>query len=69
MNSMLGLAEEDAGPHREPDSIDDEVTSSRISEWLVGLNAPEPEEVVIAREQQYRSGYRVYHPNARKFRG
>ena len=51
---MLGLAKENAAPHREPDPVDDEVTSSRISEWLVGLNAPKPDEAVIlvANEQQ-----------------
>jgi hypothetical protein len=37
---MLGVGEEDDLPPRDPDQVDDELTSLRIDEWLVGLGAP-----------------------------
>jgi len=49
---MLELSEEDAAPQREPDPVSDEVTSSRIGEWLVSLDAPGPDESSLAREPQ-----------------
>jgi len=47
---MLELSDEDAAPQREPDPVSDKVTSSRIGEWLVSLDAPGPEESLLARE-------------------
>ncbi|KAK4095834.1 hypothetical protein N658DRAFT_437414 [Parathielavia hyrcaniae] len=49
---MLGLCEDDTTPDREPDPVDSEVTSSRISEWLVGLGAPGADEPAPACEPQ-----------------
>lgn len=53
---MLVEAEDDTTPDPQPDRVDSEVTSSRISEWLVGVDPSGADEAAPARAPQQAAG-------------